>query len=142
MKKSQNNVWKPYSIIHERCSKTCSSKRYDYIFIVIRSVEGFLRDVTICNSLLVIDRFEVYITKATRDTKYVEQVIDPWDGILILDCGFVQLFIVNPHFERLVFLFCEQNYITLWRDTGSEKVFIWSSFNYSFNYLTSSGSIL
>ena len=45
--------------------------------------------------------------------KLVKQVINPGDGILILDCDLVQLPIHNVHFERTAFLLYTMSLIEL-----------------------------
>ncbi|KAK4716441.1 hypothetical protein R3W88_014779 [Solanum pinnatisectum] len=77
--------------------------------MTISSSENCLQNVIISDSELMIARFEVYLRKVTSTLKLVEQVINPRDRIIVLDCDFVQLPIVNAHSKRTVFLFHEQH---------------------------------
>ncbi|KAK4729682.1 hypothetical protein R3W88_022670 [Solanum pinnatisectum] len=80
-----------------------------YKFITtIPSLKGYLRNVIIPYSKLMIARSEVYLRKTTSTLKLVEQSINPRDRIFVLDCDFVQLTIVNAHYERTIFFFHEQ----------------------------------
>ena len=74
--------------------------------------------------------------------KFVRQLINCGDGILILDCDLVQLSIVNEHSERIIFLPYEKNDSPHGEILGLMKPLSRRSFNFSFNSLTSAGSIL
>ena len=76
--------------------------------------EGCFWNVTIFDSELMITRFEVYLLEISSTLKLVKHVINPRDGILILDCERVQLSIVNAHSERIIFLPYEQYWCTPW----------------------------
>lgn len=65
--------------------------------MIIQSSEGCFRNVTISDSNVIITRSEVYLGEMSRTLKLVKQVINPRDGIVILDCDLVQLSIVNAH---------------------------------------------
>ena len=66
--------------------------------------KGSFWNVTISDSKLMITRSEVYHSEISSTLKLVKQVINPGDRILILDCDLVQLFMVNTHSEKIVFL--------------------------------------
>ena len=74
--------------------------------------------------------------------KLVKQVINPGDGILILDCDLVQLSIVNAHSERTIFLPYEHTGAPQSKILGLMKPLYRRSFNCSFNSLSFAGAIL
>ena len=72
--------------------------------MTIPSSEGNFWNVTVFDSELMIIRYEVYLPEMSSTLKLVKHVINPGDRILILDCDLVQLFMVNTHSEKIVFL--------------------------------------
>ena len=80
--------------------------------MTIPSSERCLQNVTFFDSELMIARSEVYLKETIGTLKLVEQVINTGDGILILDCDFVQLTVVDAHSERTIFLSHEKNWST------------------------------
>ena len=82
--------------------------------MTIPTSKGCFLNVTISDSELMITRSEVYLSEMTSTLKLVKQVINPEDGILILDCDLVQLAIVNAHSEIIIFLLYEQYWCIPW----------------------------
>ena len=89
--------------------------------MTIPSFESRLRDGTLSDSKLIIVRFEVYIKEVVRSLKLVEQVINPGERILFLDCNFAQLMIVDAFSEGTIFLAHEVNWSTPWRNTRPDE---------------------
>ena len=74
--------------------------------------------------------------------KLVKQVINPGDGILILDCDLVELSIVNAHSERTIFLLTNNTGAPHGEILGLIKPLSRRYFNCSFNFLSYVGAIL
>ena len=68
--------------------------------------------------------------------KLVKQVINPGDGILILDCDLVQLSIVNEILRELSFFFTNNTGAPHGEILGLMKPLSRRSFKYFFNYLS------
>ena len=77
--------------------------------MTIPTSEGCFQNVTISDSKMLITQSEVYLLDITSILKLVKQVINPSDGILILDCDLVQLYIVNANSEGIIFLLYEEH---------------------------------
>ena len=91
--------------------------------MTIPSSKGCFWNVTMSDSEMMTTWSEVYLWEMTSTVKLVKQVINPRDGILFLDCGLVQLSIVNAHSERTIFLLYEQYWCTpLWNTWSNESL--------------------
>lgn len=69
-------------------------------------------------------RCEVYLREIIFTLKLVKKVINHGYGVLILDCDFVQMMIIDAYFERTVFLAHKKNYNTPWKDIGPDETLI------------------
>ena len=92
--------------------------------MTIPSSESCFQNVIVFDFELMITRSEVYLCEMAGTLKLVKQVINPRDGILILDCDVVQLSIVNAHYGGTIFLPYEQHCCTPWLNTRSDEALI------------------
>ena len=109
--------------------------------MTIASSEGCFRNITISDFKLMMTRSKVYLGEMASILKLVKQVINPGDGILILDCDLVQLSIVNEHSERIIFLPYEKNDSPHGEILGLMKPLSRRYFNFPFNSSSSATAI-
>ena len=82
--RSMNTVGEPERHHHE-------------LVMPVTSPERCLLDIFIPNPHLVISRPQVYLGEPRRSLQLIEQIINPRQWIMVLDCQLVQLPVINAH---------------------------------------------
>ena len=59
--------------------------------------EGILLNIFLSNSDLMVVGSQINCHKVTCTVKLINQLINLWDGVPVLDCPFVQYPIINAH---------------------------------------------
>ena len=74
---------------HEICWSVFQPERHDQpLEKAFPKFEGSLPNIGLLNGYLMIARLQINLTKVLRTLELVEKVVDPGNGILILDCYF------------------------------------------------------
>ena len=71
--------------------------------------KGVLVDVLILYSYLVISQSEIYLRKYSHTLQLIENIINPWQRILVLDSYLIQLLEINAQPQRPILLLHEQD---------------------------------
>ncbi|KAF3626893.1 hypothetical protein FXO38_29011 [Capsicum annuum] len=86
--------------------------------------DDYFWNVTFSDSELMIARSEVYLREIAGTLKLVKQVIDSGKRILVLDCDFIELMVINAHSEISIFFAHEQHWCTPRGNTGPDESLI------------------
>ena len=71
-----------------------------------------------------IPRSKVYLRKRGSSLQLVQQVIDSWQWVLVLNGDFVELSIIYAHLKRAILLFDKEDRSSPWRETRSNETFV------------------
>ena len=63
----------------------------------IPSHKSCLRDVTLSNLHLMIARSEINLGEILGTSELIKQIINPWQGVLVLDGDCIQVSVINAH---------------------------------------------
>ena len=96
--------------VHEVCGSIRESKgHHSELKLPIPSHESCLWNITLSNLHLMIARSEINLGDILGSSKLIKQIINPRQGVLVLDGDCVQVPVINTHSHRAILLLNKQN---------------------------------